>query len=473
MSETLADRRLHPATVLLGFLKNAPSTVLGLPAFLTFATDVGIGEVLLAAAGLTLVSTFANWLYWRSFRYGVGPAGVVIQSGILNRSRRTIPFERIQDVDIEQGPLARLFGLARLRIETGGADKNEGALDSVSLAEAERLRVQLKGRAGEAADVVAHQAAPLFSISAGRVLLSGLFNFSMVWLAGIFAILQTLDDFLPLSLEDMARMFGLTGASAAERFSPPVIAAAALLALLLGVVSGIVQTFARDYGFALTLVPEGLRRKRGLLTRSEVTIPRRRVQLGLVASGPIARALGWWSLSLQTLGGEDENKGKQAAAPFARLSEIAPILGAVTPLRMPERDTLKRVSGGHAIRKLILRAPLLLALAAVAAALPPLWPLLLTAPVIVTGALLERRAHRYALDGDMLFVERGLLKRASWLVPVASAQTISVSRSWLQRRLGIATLLVDTPGAAVLSDPRIVDLDLDIARSLAKRLRAA
>lgn len=472
MSETIADRRLHPATVPLESLKSAPGTVLGLPAFLGFATDVGLDRVLIAAAVLSAVLIVANWLSWRSFRYGVGPAGVVIQSGLLNRSRRTIPFERIQDVDIEQGPLARLFGLARLRIETGGADKNEGALDSVSLAEAERLRAVLKGRAGDAVESET-PLAPLFAMRSPRVLLSGLFNFSMVWLAGIFAVVQTLDDFLPLSLEDMALMLGLTRETAVERFSPPLIAAAILVALLLGVVSGAVQTLARDWGFTLRLVPEGLRRKRGLLTKSEVTIPRRRVQLGLVASGPIARALGWWSLSLQTMGGEDENRGKQAAAPFARLGEISPILDVVPPLRLPESEMLTRVSGGHAIRKLILRAPLLVALVAVVVALPPLWPLLLTAPVIVGGALLERRAHRYAIDGDMLFVERGLLKRNRWLVPLASAQTVSISRSWLQRRLDVATVLVDTPGAAAFSDPRIVDLDLTTARALAERLRAA
>ena len=95
------------------------------------------------------------------------------------------------------------------------------------------------------------------------------------------------------------------------------------LLLILGLVSGVVRTVARDFGFRLTRTQAGLRRRRGLFTLSEVVIPVRRTQVALIESGPIARRLGWYSLSFQTLGADQKEGGVQVAAPFARMEEIA------------------------------------------------------------------------------------------------------------------------------------------------------
>src|SRR3546814_8824644 len=101
---------------------------------------------------------FVNWIIWSRFRYGVGPGEIVIEKGLLHRTRRSIPFERIQDVDIERGPLQRLFGLAKVKIETGGSGKDEGLLDSVTLAEADRLRGII--RAGKGAPSLGAEEVP-------------------------------------------------------------------------------------------------------------------------------------------------------------------------------------------------------------------------------------------------------------------------------------------------------------------------
>src|SRR3546814_11498903 len=36
----------------------------------------------------------------------------------------------------------------------------------------------------------------VFAMDVGRVFVSGLFNFSLLWIAGLFALLQTFDDWL-------------------------------------------------------------------------------------------------------------------------------------------------------------------------------------------------------------------------------------------------------------------------------------
>jgi putative membrane protein len=468
-------RRLHPGTIALRFVKEAPSTVLALPAGAAFISDAGVARALWWAALLGIVLLFFSWLGWSRFRYAVGQNEIRIESGVLARNRRSIPFDRIQDIDLERSLLARLFGLAKVRIETGAGGKDEGLLDSVSVHEAHRLRETVRAWRGTAALSAENPAEterptsrPLFEMTVGRVLLHGLFNFSLVYLAGLFALLQSVDQFLPFDIYDPARWVGLVGDYLPTRFSFQAIAAVAILAGLLGVVAGVLRTLARNYGYRLGLEGDRFRRERGLLTRSEVVIARRRVQLAQVETGPVRRALGWFALDFQTLGAGSDAGGRQSAAPFASRDEIETILREGTNLRLPPPPELTRVSQRHVVRTLLGSVlPVLAAILALSFWLKPALLLLFLLPALAVLAVLERRFHRYGLAGDLLFVERGVWRQRLWVVPLAKVQSLSLSRGPLQRRLGLATLAFDTAGAPLLNIPRIIDLRADFAEALA------
>ncbi len=328
--ETIADRRLHPGTLLIRFVRQVPEYVVGAPALIALASDAGIWRILLialAGAAIALLATLLNWL---RFRYGMGEREFVIESGVLHRQRRVIPFDRIQDIDIEQRLLARLFGLAKVRIETGGAAKDEGSLDAVSLAEAHRLREVIRhqgGREGAEAEGEAPPAEPeLFRMEMPRLLLAGLFNFSLLYLAVLGGAFQYFDPLIDRYLED-AKNWAVPSREQAAKLGLYFTIAALLLLVVLGVITGLIRTIARDYRFRLFRSPGGLRRQRGLFTLSEVLIPMNRVQLALVETGWIRQRLGWYSLDLQTLNADAQQSGHQDAAPFARMEEILPILG--------------------------------------------------------------------------------------------------------------------------------------------------
>jgi len=473
-----ADRRLHPGTIALRFIKEAPQTILALPAAMAFSSKSGLTNALYLAAGLGVVLLALKWLVWRRFKYGVGAAEIVIESGVLNRNRRSIPFGRVQDVDIERTFLARLFGLAKVRIETGAGGKDEGLLDSVSLAEANRLREAVRaGRAGagpasSTEEVAAGPAArTLFAMDPPRLILFGLFNFSLVYIAGLFALLQTFDRFLPFDIYDPARWVGLVDDYLPARWTFGAVAAVLFVAAALGAVAGMLRTVARDYGFRLSLEGERLRREQGLFTRKEAVISRRRVQLAQVSGGPVRNLFGWSGLSFQTLGAGTDRGGHQSAAPFATRSEIAAVLAEVAPLRLPPPPELVQVSRRHILRKVAgTLVPALAGIAILSYWLPFAPALLALLPLLGVAAALERRFHRYALADDLLFVSRGVWRRRLWLIPLRNVQSLSLSRGPIQRRLGLATLAVDTAGASMINAPRIVDLRGPAAEELAAEI---
>jgi putative membrane protein len=469
-----ADRRLHPATIAMRFIKEAPQTLFALPAAIAFSSKAGLINALYIAAGLGVLLLAGKWLVWRRFKYGVGAAEIVIESGVLHRNRRSIPFDRVQDVDIERTFLARLLGLAKVRIETGAGGKDEGLLDSVSLAEAHRLRETVRAHHAFEAPAASAEAATapvpriLFAMDPPRLLLFGLFNFSLVYLAGVFALLQTFDQFLPFDIYDPARWVGLADEYLPARWTFGAIGALLFVATALGAIAGLARTVARDYGFRLSLEGSRLRREQGLFTRKEAVISSRRVQLAQVSGGPVRALFGWSGLSFQTLGAGTDRGGHQSAAPFATRSEIETVLAEVAPLRLPPPPQLIQVSRRHIVRKVA--ATILPALAAIAALsywLPLAPALLALLPLLAAGAALERRFHRYALSDDLLFVSRGVWRRRLWLVPLRNVQSLSLSRGPIQRRLGLATLAIDTAGASMMDAPRIVDLRGEAAEELA------
>jgi len=478
-------RRLHPASVAVAVVRSVPSALLAaLPALLAFGARADLRVVLAGAAAVVLVAAAVRWLAWSRFTYALTTDAVVIESGVLGRNRRTIPYQRVADVGISRRPLQRLFGLATVSLETGGAGADEGVLDSVSVAEAQRLRRRLRGGPAAAArdaspaveagseTVKAPDAVPVFAMSGRRVLLWGLFNFSLVWIAVGFGALQYLDGVLGF---DYGLLQDAVMARTAAARSLPFSVAAGLVALtlavvlLVGVVAGLVRTVLRDHGYRL--IDEGgrLRRARGLLTRSEAIISLPRVQLAAVDDGVIRRRLGWSRLRAQVLGGEGAD-GRQDLAPFARAEEVDGVLRLLRLQRVPPGG-LEAVARGHVVRTLLRRVGPL-ALLTLAAALATPFAVLATPLLVlaVGSALLSRRHHRFRFGSDLLQVQRGVLNRTTWIVPVPRVQVVSLRRSWLQRRLGLATVLIDTAGGSRFGGPDIEDLREDQGWKLIGRL---
>jgi len=114
---------------------------------------------LLAVVPLTLVIGYV-WakLSYHFYRYEITDDGFRKEFGIIWKKYVTIPYDRIQNVDIYRGVVARLLGLSDLHIQTAGASAQysrhgawglsaEGRLPGLSREEAEQLRDELVRRA--------------------------------------------------------------------------------------------------------------------------------------------------------------------------------------------------------------------------------------------------------------------------------------------------------------------------------------
>ena len=82
--------------------------------------------------------------------YAVRDKDVLYRSGVLWRQVTAIPYNRIQHVEKDTGPLDRRFGLANLKIFTAGGAGGDLRISGLSEGAAERLRGHILQRIGAA-----------------------------------------------------------------------------------------------------------------------------------------------------------------------------------------------------------------------------------------------------------------------------------------------------------------------------------
>ncbi|MCL9983333.1 MAG: PH domain-containing protein [Erythrobacter sp.] len=464
------QQRTAPLSVAIGAIASIRSGIF--PAIAIAFSGIGGGGRFAIAIGVGLASiligTGVSYLGWRRKTYTIGEQDIRVESGLLSRSARSVPYERIQDVSLEANPLPRLFGLVAVKFETGAGGGEDMSLQYLTNGEGERLRQLVRERREEeqAAQAVtsasADPAAPtparasegevLFAMGAWRLVRFGLFEFSLAVFAVLFGALQYVDNVVDIWNVDKWYIWLKQQGSTVATLGPYVQAAGAIAGVIVlvvvGMASGIVRTFLRDWGFTLTRSARGFRRQRGLFTRTDVVMPVHRVQGLVIGTGLLRYRFGWHGLSFVSLA-QDAGSESHVVAPFARMDEIAPIVAAAG-FRLPDAATRwQRASKRQRTDKAIGDA-LGFVLAAIPVAIfaqPGLVLIPLGMAVVAVGAnLYAWEFRRFALGETQIYSTTGLLSPTSRIATRLKLHSVEIAQGPLARWRGYATVHLGLAG---------------------------
>ncbi|KAA1398026.1 PH domain-containing protein [Aeromicrobium ginsengisoli] len=418
--------RTHPLTsVVQGALWAAAASV-GLISSIFTGDGWGDMNALLSLAislvgGLVLGMGF-GFLTWRFTRYVIDGTELRINSGIITKASRRIPYERIQSVDIAEPLVARIFGLAELRIEMAGGKDSRTSLRFLSLADARDLRRVLLARAhGTSPDDAPadEQRSIITVVSPERVMIGTVLSL----------------DFLFAAVGSIALIVG------AIWFGQFVVALGGIIPLGTWLAQIIAKRILQQWDFTLSRGDRGLRIERGLLSRTSQTIPYARVQ-GIAIKEPFVwRRFGWLRLEVDVAGyashGDDEGVDSSSillpiadrALADAVIAELIPGFATDVP-----RTAAPRRSRAFA---------------------PIGW------------------RYRWVGANERTFVAReGWIERTTSIVPHHKTQSVELRQGPLQRRRRLATVEVHTPQGPVDADGRNLDADEARAVVLAQLARA-
>jgi putative membrane protein len=452
------DHRLHPASPLFVLLLSLRR--FALPILIVLFTGRGDRTEFLSLIAVALLAVHSIARYF-TYRYRIERDGVVIKSGIFQKSVRHIPFDRIQNVSLRQSVLHRMFGVAEVELESAGAGDPEGQMRVLSLAAAHDLEatVRIRERAAHAADGDAAD------VPARRLLaldMDELFRLGIVSNRGLVLIAAALGVFTQLDSEVMTGLMtrwtqALFGWSQTLHLSAAGIVLGVITLGMVGLALLYVLSAAlaimRYYGFVLTDDGKRLRVERGLLTRVRGALLRRRIQAYSVRESLFHRWLGRRSLRVDSAAmPRDEERSLSELAPIAAPSQLDALIadllapGATWPLeswRALHPRAWRRVFFRPAIYALIATGFAVLAFDAVG------FLTLLLLPVVYLRARVWARHAAYGKAGGLIAVREGWLDRGWRFAEVRKLQVLELTQSPFDRRHGMATLHMDTAGATL------------------------
>ncbi len=514
MSELAASQPRHtaPLSVLIGTLAGLKNAIF--PAIAAaFGTGIGgMGLIIGLAVGaaIALISAAFSYLHWKRLTYTIGAADIRVESGVLSRAARSVPFERIQDVSLEQKLLPRLFGLVSVKFESGAGGGDDLSLAYLSDEEGEELRQLVRTRrdgagaesTGESttenngasaigsdpqSSAAEEEGEPLFTMGPGRLFSFGIFEFSLAVFAVLAGLTQYAGSFIEFELWDPDLWLGLIedqGVDLGQVSSGAQILGAlgALLAVfVIGSATGMVRVFTREWGFLLERTARGFRRRRGLLTRTDVVMPIHRVQGVKIGTGFIRYRFGWHGLRFVSLA-QDSGASNHVVAPFAKLREIAPIVEAAGFHLPDENADWHRASRRYLTDIVFFDAFFVLiaaaAVFAVTSFFAPDWRdfstgiLIVIAGIVAIANALAWQFQRHALDAGQIMASSGVLAPRSQIATRLKLHSVEISQGPISRLRGYATLHLGQAGG-VFSIPGVpVERAREVRREVLETIAA-
>jgi putative membrane protein len=453
------ERRLHRAAIgvyVLNAVREAALPLVIIVVISAFRGGLDVGSLvngLIYGAIGTAIAAVAGWWRWDTTRWSVDHYGIHKRTGVFTTKQTDIPFARIQALDLEQGPVQRLFGVHAVHVQTaGGGQRGEIILEAIHEDELEALRERV-GTPTEPRPLEERRLTASSLLTAA--LTAGQLGVILPALAGAVQLGQNV-----LGDDAERDAINLIPHNAHEWF---LAAAALLLAAWLLSFAGAVIAFS---GFTVARDRDRLRITRGLLDRRDTTIPVDRVRAVVVVEGVLRLPLRLAALQIEVIGHAKEPAAAQTLFPLLRRAEVGAFLEQLLPELADDIDRLQPLPR-RALRRYVL-PPGLLALVAAAAAWPfiGLWGLL-AVPLAAFYGLARYRAAGWRL-ADGRLVTRGLeIARTTVLAPAALRESLTFSQTAFQRRGRLADLSVAFGKG---THAAVHQLDADDARDAFDRL---
>jgi putative membrane protein len=320
-----------------------------------------------------------------------------VATGLIRRNTARVPLSRVQAVDLVEPLIARVLGLAEVRVRTAGGSGGDARLMYLKLDDANWVRASLLAMAHGLPDSTPPPPErSLFQVSNGRL---------------VGSILLTAPALMAVIPLVVAVSLLATGTVTSTELGA---ASGTLLLDVVTLVSRMVRRVASEWGFEVAEAPDGLRIRSGLASRVAETIPYGRVQAVRMEEPLWWRPFGWCRLELHLAGSvrreHDQPRSaiRRALLPVGSRSEAEWLLGRI----LPEH----RVPLTPPPRRAVWRAP------------------------FNYHFLAAGRNQACAVSTS------GRVRRLTEWVPLAKVQSVRYEQGPLQRPLGLASVRLDVAG---------------------------
>lgn len=416
--------------VLVGALANQNSRI--------WLFSVGIPLLALLVLGFAFLS------YW-FFRYQFDDEKIQIRSGIFQKRRLVVNFERVQEANLEQAIYFRPFSLWTLRLESAGSTKEEIALPGISEALAAEIKqrvlsnkIAVKGVAQALVETPLDYAIKHTIVDLIRY---GLMHNTLVYLVAILAPLLAQNDSLWRAFGNFLENIGLRqwmmNYLSTHSLWLDVILVMLLLALFLSLMYSlsILLAVIKYWNYTLGVQGERLQYEAGLFNRVACGFRKHKLQTVIIKQSFVASLLKRYSLEIRQTNEATFKQGVPMQGFIIPVLDQVQLEKIMTLLEI-DQPQWQRTSPIQILWRSLFFGGILTIGAAIAATISehisPLW-IALPIPIIVLWSWKYWRSTFFSLTDHGFAIKRGLLGYSIAYIPQIKVQKISLVQGPLGR----------------------------------------
>lgn len=414
---------------------------------------------IVAAALIGMIYSIIN--YFRYYFY-LEKDELVIESGVLKRSKLNVPFDRIQTINFEQNIVHRMFNVVRLKIDTAGSAKAEFQFQAIDYNTANQLRNVLLAKRKQVSksdqqatthnnNVADTKYDTIMQLSLSDLIKAGAVENHLrsggIILAFMYWIWQSLED-AEINIEEEVES---TVKSTIETGVYLVITLVVLFIVLSFLVS-MVKMIIANYDLKFMRSKNGFKINAGLFTKKDTSALDHKIQVISWGDNPLKKLIGIKDLRLKQASSIVMNKKTSIRVPSCSAEHINLVRNTLYGAHSFDNIDFNPIDKRYFIRNGGILAIICISIVTglfyfdqtIQAVLAGIGGI-----IMIFTFYLSYRKKRYGFNDEMLVIRGGAYGDKTEMLPIYKIQSLSKKQTPYQRRNDLANLVIHTAAGKV------------------------
>ncbi len=418
------------------------------------------------AIGFGALSTLFSIVSYFKFYYYVKDDELIIEKGLLQKTRLNIPFDRIQTINFRQNPIHRFFNVVSLEIDTAGSKGKEFSITALDKEKAETIRSfliahipkeKIEDKQIEEPITTVVEDKKLIHLSLKDLLKIGVGQNHLrgigILFGGLFAALELLGDDATSGRGFVRQIFSLFDIG--KSYSTPQLWLYAVPALILFLLaSSFIMTIFKYYDLRFLKTAKGFKVITGLFNRREQSASMQKIQMIRWSNNPLKKIFELFDLRLLQASSSIVSRKQAFYIPGIYDEQLT----AVRESYLPGEKEMIYETHGISKRIIIKRIWMYAILPMIPAFFffdvmdfgPNSMMWLMWLPIIIWTSFLYHRNWRYHVSEAGVRTTQGIFGRSHTLLKWTKIQGTRTRQSIFQARRGYTDLLFFTAAGTVV-----------------------
>ncbi len=379
-----------------------------------------------------LVISFISW--YNCFFY-LKESSIVLKKGVFSITKREIPFEKVNTVDISQNIIQKIFNLSQIKIDTGTVKTSKSELSLLLKSyRAKELKNLLLNNEINSDELEKNN--NIFKLNSKDLLIYSLTSNTILNGIGIIFILYNfVDDYINNILDiDLFSKLNITN------FSFIKIIFGLLFILSISVILAIIKSFIKYYNFKVFVEKNKLNISYGLFNKKNYSFQINKIKGLHIKQNLTMQLFNLRTIEIESIGYGDEDDEKAILFPIINLNSQKEIINNLMPffnfrgnIYKSEKPALFRF-----IFKKLVFVSLIISVSIYFSQYGYFSILLI--PISLILGYMQYKNSAVGISNDLVFMSRNGFNKVQSIVKLNAAQSFEISYSYFQRLKGLCNL---------------------------------